>query len=193
MNSPAVVFSLTAALAAQVPTWTLTCTPAVPFSIIQLTPFGDYNGDGIRDCLVTIGYVFPPATAVRIVSGADGSTLYEHLDFTVGGEGDIGAWFVGAMDQDGHPDAATVEDNPYSQLRWLKVWSPWRQQMLWQVTGSWAGRFGDRGVLGNLDVNGDGRPDIVVATTSANESDVYVYDNSGVLIRRIPARAFGFV
>ncbi len=97
---------------------------------------------------------------------------------------------TGDMDQDGSPDLAVA-------IHWgtafgVEVWSPRRSQVLWTVLGPHASLFGSR-LAGDLDVNGDGRNDLIIASIHLNSSDLWVHDNSGALLYRIPARSLGFV
>jgi FG-GAP-like repeat len=161
----------------------------------QPVVFGDYDGDGCLDIVVPVGvnYASPNYyNAVRILSGRDGSTLYESPNHVLG----ITVQYVGDMDGDGHPDYAVRGGNVGGfGTTAFTIWSPTRNMALWAVYGPQVGQFAEWSwmIEGNLDVNGDGRPDIVAITSTRQDSRVFVYDNSGVLLYQLPALQFGWV
>jgi hypothetical protein len=81
------------------------------------------------------------------------------------------------------PDVAVVGGGPTG--RTVQVFSTRSGQVLWQHPGSMSAGYGSE-LLGDIDVNGDGRPDLITKTLSFSAGDVYVYDNSGVLLYVVP-------
>jgi hypothetical protein len=156
-----------------------------------LAPFSDYNGDGIRDVLFQVFPNSPLSNVleVRILSGSDGSILWQLPMFA------NNMASVGDMDGDGSPDL--VVQWPYAigpvwpipAKNAIQVWSPKRNQMLWQVFGNFNANFG-YAMLGDLDTDGDGFPNLVTLSWSGPESDVYVYNNRGLLQYKLPMAAF---
>lgn len=160
----------------------------------SLAPFGDYDQDGCNDLVACVfgnyGTINAYA-ATRVISGRDGATLVELPP------GGLSVQYAGDMDQDGSPDFAIVTAGPYAPpTRALQVWSPARNTMLWSVPRPNPSNYGEESgyLAGNLDVDGDGRLDLVAMTSQGRpEGAVYVYDNSGLLRYRLPVREFGWV
>lgn len=153
--------------------------------------FGDFNGDGRGDLLVGVGgYGVSGLQALRIVSGLDGSTLFER-------PGPSGLKDAGDMDFDGQRDyfalgAGRVFREISVDLRTFST-----GQIVWSAYGSDAYGFAHLGadmslMTGKLDLNGDGRGDFLVASSQA-ESIVYAYSNSGALLYQLPVSQFGWV
>src|SRR5262249_8392866 len=121
--------------------WQVQSTGTEQYSYVSLS-FGDLNHDGCDDVLA-ISVLLAPGYFVRILSGADGSVLYQHqvfpyIDALVG---------VGDFDHDGYPDFAVL---PHGQP--IEVWSPHLDQMLMQEQGAVAGN--GTVMAGNVDLNG---------------------------------------
>src|SRR5262249_39098767 len=68
---------------------------------------------------------------------------------------------------------------------YVKVWSPHLNQPLLVVSGPSATSFGQL-VAGRVDLNGDGLPDLVVASPLVPNTEIAAYDHSGTLLYRIP-------
>jgi hypothetical protein len=147
-----------------------------------MASFADYNHDGYRDFLRWVIPTVIAAPRLQIASGVDGSTLWELYPFyTVTA---ARACYAGDMDGDGEPDIAFVRGNTFS-TRALVAWSPSRSKELWVNIGSFNAGYGDA-LLGDIDVDGDGRPDVI---TTAD--DVFVYDNGGMLRYTLPCLPVG--
>ncbi|MEQ1631574.1 MAG: VCBS repeat-containing protein [Planctomycetota bacterium] len=164
----------------------------------QIAPFGDYDGDGEDDMLVAGSHTVGTAAFAEIWN-MSGSRLWPGF----GGPQILsgGVHFAGDMDGDGSPDFISAGGvyNGQASYQFIDVWSPRRNAVLWRRTGGNLNvRYGGygydhHGVAANLDVTGDGRPDVIVITESQQESDVWVYDNSGAIYYRIPALSLGWI
>ncbi|MGE3172436.1 MAG: FG-GAP repeat domain-containing protein [Planctomycetota bacterium] len=167
--------------------------------------FGDYDGDGWHDLLTVYSPDrFAPSGAsytVRILSGRDGGLLWTAPGTPPVVDDILAVRNAGDMDGDGSPDFAAIRvlGHPYQAWRLLEIWSPARNAQLWWAAGAIAGGFGSifgesSAMAGDLDVNGDGRPDFVVLSPSSRQhSKVSVYDNSGALMYELPFHAFSSI
>lgn len=155
--------------------------------------FGDFNGDGAIDILsgLMLNYGTIGATgANRILSGVDGTTILQRSTSGMRDAGD--------MDGDGLRDYATVENGPSFGMQSLKLRSFAGDRVLWSIQGPYPyfaiAPGGDTSLMdGNLDLDGDGRPDFVALNQRPSDSTVYAYDNSGSLRYAIPVYQIGWV
>ncbi|MGE3174035.1 MAG: FG-GAP repeat domain-containing protein [Planctomycetota bacterium] len=159
--------------------------------------FGDFDGDGCADIL--LGYSpnrFGSYGETRILSGRDGSLLFPTS--LPANQAMLG--FVheaGDVDGDGHPDLALIRGPATTPITHrLEVWSPFLGSQLW-FTSPHSQYYGGTSlrsqVAGNIDVDGDGRSEIVVLSADSLESDVYVYNSNGSLRYLLPALAYGWI
>ena len=156
----------------------------------DLHRIGDFNHDGWED-LLERGPVWNGQyieDAIRIVSGADGSILSSAAitprGWTFGNFAPLGD-----MDQDGVPDygAQYYDSSSPSTTQSLAVFSGATRALLWSATipNAWTTNFGAV-LCGELDVNGDGRNDVVTSAIGLSPGGtIIVYDNSGVELYRI--------
>lgn len=161
--------------------------PTIAIGDVQ--PMGDYDGDGANDVLVVIVDVPISSVYVEILSGRTGAPLYVMPNTLYPLRSAVGC---GDMDQDGYLDFAFAHTLGNGQTQSVTIWSAGQNRPLWTVTGTWNGLFGDI-KLGNLDTDGDGHLDFIVATVHPNESDLYVYNNTGQLQYMIPMRQYGWI
>jgi hypothetical protein len=190
-NAVLVALLLGGALQAQERIWTLAGGGNDWFSI---DAFGDFDGDGAQDILAGVVWNIVNPTAngggIRILSGATGATLHQRVTGSVIRD-------AGDMDNDGQRDFAMLSPGPLLQTVSVNMVSFATNQILWFVYGPpYFGTLGQRWtnqMCGNLDLDGDGRPDLVAITSDVRESDVYAYNNAGTLLYRLPVRAFGWV
>jgi hypothetical protein len=179
-------------LLAQTSVWSLpgpTVTSTTNFGY-YIEPFPDQNGDGVADLLLTVGVSIgtPSQTsAVQIVSGLDGSVLYQQ---TSPQNNFIRAVPAGDMDGDGVCDFLVTLGGGTSAV---ELWSKAQRMPLWTFPGSTNGLFGQAALLGHLDVNGDHAFDCVTITSHPTESAVYVIDHSGQLLYQWPALQLGYL
>jgi len=152
--------------------------------------FGDFNHDGYEDVLTRcwVNYNIPGEyLSLRILSGADGSVLYTRpipfSTYTVVGVGDF--------DGDGYPDYA-ISWTDQGNTNHVAVWSPHRNQQILVLTVLGTEGFGGC-IAGRVDLNGDGQPDLLVASTQASNPSVRAFDHSGALLYRIPFAPFNAV
>ncbi|MGB3965987.1 MAG: VCBS repeat-containing protein [Planctomycetota bacterium] len=176
---------LVQALPAQQLLWQVPPMPPPPSTVqyFTLAPFPDYNRDRYLDYLQVVApnaFVTSQA-AVQIVSGRDASILWSIPN---GGR----VVHAGDIDGDGEPDIAIVKGS-YT-YRWVEIWSPKTNTILWQQVGGGSNNYG-HAMLGDIDVNGDGRSDFLVATSEPWSSDVFVYDSSGIQLYTVPCLSQG--
>lgn len=149
----------------------------------RLRPFADYNRDGFLDFAISCVPVPFYLPAVQIVSGANGQILWSipmpSTDFADAGD----------VDGDGWRDLAILRTGG---IRYVQIWSIRNNVVLWQQSGTFSSQYGDV-MLGNIDVNGNGRSDFLVATNYPTNSSVYVYDSSGSQLYVVPCSSQGRV
>jgi len=144
----------------------------------NLAPFGDFDHDGRND-LLALRLINGFTPEIRILSGADGTTLHQrafsgnHFDNIVS---------AGDFDQDGYPDYVLAWDDGY-QTDYLEVWSPHLSQQLLYLSAPMCGGLGE--IIAHADLDGDGLQDLLVARRAPNCSYVNAYSHSGALMYHI--------
>lgn len=151
--------------------------PSPPSSTqrIEMYPYTDHDGDGYRDLLeaVLLNSSTTPTQAIQVVSGRDGSVLWSRTD-------PVGRLrYAGDMNGDGRPELLVLQPT-FGRIGYVSVsvYSTSANAVLWEASGLESHGFGSA-FLGNLDLDADGRPDVVVITSSFTHSWVYAYANSG--------------
>ncbi len=189
LQAAALGVALSAAAPAQVLLWEKVGTPYPNTAIIagELAVLDDVNSDGYADIAMAVG-AFPssPECCLWILSGPDGSVLSVWPPF-ISTHGISSLSGAGDMDGDGRGDYVVgLFDGNYRGPNYAQVRSAVDNRLLLQVQGSFSGRFGEV-VLGDLDVDGDARPDVVVSAYDENlyRGAVYVYANNGTLLHSI--------
>ncbi|MGH8059171.1 MAG: FG-GAP-like repeat-containing protein [Candidatus Entotheonellia bacterium] len=132
---------------------------------------GDVDGDGVPDVVVTTSSGAGGAGSVSVFSGASGQRLWrvagelgEQLGYAVAGIGDVNG--------DGVPDV--VVGAPFTApggVAWagsVYMFSGVDGRLLWRVDGVESGDQLGYAVAGVGDVDGDGRPEIVVGAPYAS-------------------------
>ena len=183
--SAAAMVLLGQALPAQQYLWQVPPGPPSTVQYLGMNSFPDYDRDGYLDFLqVVMPNAFVSSQlAVQIVSGRDGSIILsrpEYSAFPV---------YAGDVNGDGWPDVAWREWGGGGLYR-VKIWSPHTNTILWQTPTYFNNAFGFA-MLGNIDVNADGRSDFVAITNSWTSSDAFVYDSSGALLYVVPCYSQG--
>ncbi len=189
LQAAALDVPLSAAAAAQVLIGEKVGTPYPNTAIItgQIAVLDDVNSDGYTDIAMGVA-AFPwlPECCLWIISGPDGAVLWIWPTFIPNyGISDISS--AGDMDGDGRGDYVVgLFDGSYRGPNFAQVRSAVDNRLLWQVQGSFGDKFGDE-VLGDIDVDGDGMPDVVVSAYYENQrrGAVYVYSNSGTQLHHI--------
>ncbi len=145
-----------------------------------LSPFGDFDKDGQRDLLVTL-LPTPPfgIAAARILSGSDSAVLWEGIIYPTDPVQD-----GGDIDGDGYSDLVMHYSGGLTNS--IHAWSTRTNQPIWDL---WFGQNVGSVLLGNIDTNGDGRPDLVTLKRGT-QSEVYVFDHTGALRYALPLFAF---
>jgi hypothetical protein len=135
----------------------------------------DGNGDGLDDVVVGTPGAFANAGRVRLISGADGSFLYD-IQGDTGGDM-IGTSVVGAGDLDGDGYGDFVAGMPGfdgpagNNTGAARAWSGRTGDVIFTISGDAPGdRLGTS--VGAGDVNGDGVPDVVISSTSSAKAKV---------------------
>jgi hypothetical protein len=145
---------------------------------------GDVNGDGWCDIAVEAISVYTNywAPQMLMLSGRDGSTIWSRWPPTPRYLRTFGFSTAGDVDQDGITDYV---------LPWYPGVAPFGTSdvhvcsgrdgaTIWNVTGSTDASFGYY-VLGDIDLNGDGRPDLLVSAARENQwtGALFAYDHMG--------------
>ncbi|MEQ1634484.1 MAG: FG-GAP-like repeat-containing protein [Planctomycetota bacterium] len=189
-------FLVSAFLPAQDVLWVDTEPQSVTSYRWSVDAFGDFNLDGYGDLAMGI----QPDTSqqgigeLRILSGVDGSTIWP----SPGSPSISNLYFyaAGDVDGDGRPDAAMIIGGPTSFSRNLQVLSLATNQILYTVgpfsTAFLSSLFSNR-IAGHMDVDGDGRSEIVALSSATMESNVYVINSNGTIRYTIPALALGWI
>ena len=161
---------------------------------------GDVDGDGYED-LLHIAYTMREGPGGRRIteqqlwtlSGKDGRTLGVRRQYAVQ-RPYYRITAAGDMDGDGAPDyATTIIDTRGSTFVLVEVRSGKDHKLIWQVKGPWKEGFGTA-ILGNVDLDGDRRPDLVVTANrwpggDSHPGAVYAYSNQGKLLYRVTGNA----
>jgi len=175
-------------LSAQQLRWQVPAAGPSAIRYLWVGSFVDYDRDGYRDFLqVVLG---PPPTyllRLEIASGSDGAILWQQVDpagYSINGR----LAYAGDLDGDGVADLAIGGGGigfPY-----LDLYSIGQDTLLWRVFGAPGSDFGFR-LVGDIDVNGDGHPDVLASTYSSTSAEVFVYDTFGQLLYVVPCLAQG--
>jgi hypothetical protein len=155
-------------------------------------PLGDVNGDGVGDFVTGFGIRDPNRpyywlyAGVIVVSGRDRSLLAATPSIPLG-DRYLGLTTAGDMDGDGKKDwfARRWDNGGIFPVRVEAVSSATGRQ-IWQIQGPsqngyWLQGFADT-MLGDLDTDGDGLPDLVTATIGNSHTTmarVEVFDHWG--------------
>ncbi len=182
--APALAIVLSAGVGAQVLLWERVGNPPPNrLSFDNRTAIlDDVDLDGHDDVIVlaTGGTPFP----FWILSGRDGATLRSWPSPMLLTHADAAVASAGDMDGDGRGDyLACLQDATLFQTNYVQVRSGDDNRLLWQVQGSATALFGLT-MLGGLDVDGDGKPDVVVGAYRQKgellyQGAIYVFANDG--------------
>jgi len=144
---------------------------------------GDVNGDGWSD-LVTTGVGVGPLgygySVLILISGRDGSTIRIRE-----GRPDIQnfsferAMAAGDWDRDTVSDYAAVSRDALLGTRSVEVCSGRDDRVLWRIDRPWESYFG-HSLLGDIDLNGNGRPDLLVY--DANALAIEAFSDAGNIL-----------
>lgn len=152
----------------------------------RFTPMGDRNGDGFEDVLVVSMIFVGPSwniydDEVRLYSGRDGSLLRRGPRWAYPDQAEV--FPAGDHDGDGIRDYICLDSDQSNFFRRLSVRSGRDDHVFWAVqhpfTYEWAYH-----VIGDLDVDGDGHPDVVASNPggSSGMGEIWAYDRHGNLL-----------
>ncbi len=180
----AAVICCTLGLPAQQLRWQVPVTGPSVTEYTWVGSFVDYNADGYRDFLQTVRLGLAPIS-LQVVSGANGSVLWQQT--SVAGYS-YSIAYAGDVDGDGVADLAIKRGGtgwPY-----IDLYSMGQDTILWTVLGAPGSEFGFR-LVGDIDLNGDGHPDLLVSTYSSTSAEVFAYDTRGQLLYVVPCLSQG--
>lgn len=146
---------------------------------------GDVDGDGYDDLVSHAVNTALGLNELHVRSGRDGSLL--RVDRPLPNHAVIALVSAGDMDGDGVDDYAFSSTRTMTpvipDLSLVEVRSARTGVSLWQVTAPRTDRLGDD-LAADLDLDGDGRPDVVASAPGAyqNQGAVHAYDNQGRLL-----------
>jgi hypothetical protein len=173
-------------LSAQQQVWQVLGPPPTTPDQIMMAPFGDYDHDGVKDFLQVEIPNYPSLDLmVQIRSGVSGAVLWQRLEYT------RNVAYAGDVNGDGFPDFALLGACCTAFPLSVQVWSPATNQLLWQAGGSFSSLYGDL-MLGDIDVQGDGFSDLLIAQTHPSSPALYLHDHVGNLIYQFPLAAMNW-
>jgi hypothetical protein len=156
----------------------------------QVVSVGDLNGDGCEDLLHRVFTREPTRgidqTELWLLSGRDGTVLRSRPSYALMRPYESIAG-VGDMDGDGVADYATSigDQTGLRRDRILEVRSTRDDSLIWSTTGTWESLLG-LSLLGRIDLNGDGHPDLVASAPRANVNGrLYAFAHDGRLLYQI--------
>lgn len=164
---------------------------------------GDVNGDGIADFAAGAPFDDSGGTdsgAVTVYSGATGASIKKLKGAAAGDRFGTSIAAAGDVNNDGFPDlivGAPRSNGNGSDSGRAYIYSGKNWSKLYTFTGEQAGdRFGTS-VAGAGDVNGDGRPDLVIGAPyndvkGSSSGRAYVYSGkTGAVLKKINGSAAG--
>jgi hypothetical protein len=145
----------------------------------------DLDRDGCEEMLQWADhYIFPEGRREEILtlSGRTGATLRVHRTKELCFYGALAA--TGDVNGDGVRDYAATLRAAAGSLNQVEVRSGRDESVLWSVTGRFIDLFGAQ-LAGDLDLNGDGRPDLLVGAPWEGTGAIYAHDHSGRRLYRL--------
>jgi hypothetical protein len=149
-------------------------------------PIGDVDGDGWEDAVVIVSGIPSFATELWLLSGRDGRTLRRRPQIAPLEYFSVVAR-TGDMNGDGAPDYAfttSPQAPPYEPL--VEVASGVDDRPILRIRGESASFAFGSALLGDLDLDGDGKPDLIVSEPVHPTLRYHAYDNSGTELYTIP-------
>ncbi len=157
---------------------------------------GDVDRDGCEDFAHIVRFFDPPTRSsdfhVWVMSGRDGSRI--RFDWTLAPAAAQATSLApaGDVDGDGMGDYVYGWMDAVGVVAGIDVRSGADGRALFVVRRPWHTLFG-RSVTGNVDLNGDGRPDILATAPGENNNGVwgaiYAYAHDGTLLYRLTPTA----
>ena len=149
----------------------------------RLSVIGDVDHDGYEDLVTQGGFRMPNGVdQLSFLSGRDGRLLRIYAAPTWEG-GFLGLFPAGDMDADGTRDYVVTFGDNVNLNRRVQVRSGLDDRLIWEVVYSMDSAFG-LGAAGDLDLDGDSRPDLVVTDERAfsGRGGVFAYSNQRQLL-----------
>lgn len=158
----------------------------------QVVNLGDFDRDGCDDLLVSGADLVAYRAQLWILSGKDGSTLRAgpvappwYFYETIGAAGDL--------DGDGTPDyTLRVRHQLGLELSRIEARSGRDDSVLWQVVQPPGSQGFGAALLGKLDLDADGRPDVVLTSLYVNgerNGGLFAYRHDGTPLWEIAGTA----
>lgn len=163
--------------------WVKTGEPGRQMKGFHTFGCGDLNGDGYEDIFTVVDGMCGNGARMGVIwflSGRDGSVLRELVLPGVLPEV-VGAASLGDMNGDGVKDYALYWGNLSGVAGVHEIRDGLTDQVLWSFTIN-NGTMNN--IIGDLDVDGDGLPDVVVCggRNSQTSGELRAYSNSGMLL-----------
>ena len=185
----AIVATCATTLAAQEVLWRAEGVPEARARGYRIKRLGDVNRDGYADLLEMTGWMSTTGAGqeIWVVSGRDGDRISSVGMIPGYTYSDDSLTPVGDMDGDRVPDYAVSAYDQFTLEKFLLVRSGLDHHVIWSVRpGSAGSQVYGQYIAGGMDLDGDGRGDLVTSDTRASLGGLLdAYDNSGRLLYRI--------
>jgi hypothetical protein len=150
---------------------------------------GDVDGDGRGDLIVgsrlEANGAISGAGAAHVISGATGATLFKYQGDSSGEQFGVAVAGLGDVNGDGRPDYAIgarhEDNNGLTNSGSVHVYSGATGALLYTVNGDTRFELFGSAVAGAGDVDGDGRPDLIVGSPGDNNTGLSASGSARVI------------